>query len=286
MTLGIAVPFPGGSILCADSRIEANDGSSAPENEAALMSFTSGKRIFAITYAAKDPRAGKMLASEIATVACNAASRQDTVPGIKRVMGDWFRSYGVAQIPALQFLVASNSTDENPGRVLLCEPPSTVMETFGPCVVGAGARPINPWLRLLTPRFNQSFSIRSTVLRVTYLMYLARKHDPLAVGEETEMVVLSNRGSFTYIDRKELRQAEGVGEKVDALLLDMARQVLSAEAEQSPQTIAEEFLRGYFDVMEQNPQFYFPSLSYLDKSGSSGSGPVPVLAPLPTGTLG
>ena len=281
MTLGIAVPFPGGSILCADSRIEASDGSAA-EIDAALMSVTSGKRIFAITYAAKDPRAGKMLASEIASVACNAATRQDIVPGIKRVMGDWFRSYGVAQIPSLQFLVASNATDDNAGRVLLCEPPSTVMETFGPCVVGAGARQINPMLKLLTPRFNQSFSLRSTVLRMTYLNYLARKYDP-AIGEETEMIVLSNRGSFTYIDRRELKQAEGLGEKVDALLLDMARQVLSAEMEQNPQTIAEEFLRGYFNVMEQNPQVYFPSLSYLDKL-STTAGPVPV--PLSTGTLG
>jgi hypothetical protein len=285
MTLGIAVPFPGGSILCADSRIEANDGSSPAENDAALMSVTSGKRIFAITYAAKDPRAGKMLASEIASVACNAASRQDIVPGIKRVMGDWFRSYGVAQIPAMQFLVTSNSTDDNSGRILLCEPPSTVMETFGPCIVGAGARSINPMLKLLAPHYNQSFSLRSTVLRMTYLNYLARKYDP-TIGEETEMIVLSNRGSFTYIDRREIKQAEGLGEKVDILLLDIARQVLSAEMEQNPQTIAEEFLRGYFDVMEQNPQVYFPSLAWLDKatSAAAAAGPIPV--PMPTGTLG
>jgi hypothetical protein len=284
MTLGIAVPFPGGSILCADSRIAASDGASAAEDDAALMSVTSGKRIFAITYAAKDPRAGRMLASEIASVACNAASRLDIVPGIKRVMGDWFRSYGVAQIPSMQFLVASNSTDENAGRVLLCEPPSTVMETFGPCVVGGGAGNINPMLKLLTPRYNQSFSLRSTVLRMTYLNYLARKYDP-AIGEETEMIVLSNRGSFTYIDRRELLQAQALGEKVDALLLDMARQILCAEMEQNPQSIAEEFLRGYFDVMEQNPQVYFPSLAWLDKVTSMPvAGPVPV--PLPTGTLG
>jgi hypothetical protein len=284
MTLGIAVPFSGGSILCADSRIQANDGSSAAEDDAALMSVTSGKRIFAITYAAKDFRAGRMLASEIATVACNAASRLDIVPGIKRVMGDWFRSYGVAQIPSMQFLVVSNSTDDNPGRVLLCEPPSTVMETFGPCVVGAGAHSINPMLKILTPRYNQSFSLRSTVLRMTWLNYLARKYDP-AMGEETEMIVLSNRGSFTYIDRKELKQAEGLGEKVDALLLDVARLILSAEMEQNPQTIAEDFLRGYFDVMEQNPQVYFPSLAWLDKITSAApAGPIPV--PLPTGTSG
>jgi hypothetical protein len=284
MTLGIAVPFPGGSILCADSHGEAGDGSSAPENEAALMSVTSGKRIFAITWAAKDPRAARMLASEIATVACNSASRQDIVPGIKRVMGDWFRSYGVAQIPSLQFLVASNSSDENAGRILHCEPPSTVVETFGPSVVGLGSKPIHAMLKLLTPRQSQSFSLRSTVLRITYLMYLARRYDS-SVGEESEVIVLSNRGSLTYIDRRELKQAEGLGEKVDALLLDMARQVLSAEAEQSPQAIAEEFLRGYFDVMEQNPQIYFPSLSWLDKLNGA-PGPIPVRSPVPTGTLG
>ena len=285
MTLGIAVPFPGGSILCADSRLEANDGS-ATENEVALMSVTSGKRIFAITYAAKDPRAGRMLASDIATVACGAATRQDIVPGIKRVMGDWFRSYGMAQIPSLQFLVASNSTDDNAGRILLCEPPSTVMETFGPCVVGATAGPITPWLRMLAPRKSQGISLRSTVLRMTYLLYLARKYDT-AVGEETEMIVLSNRGSFSYIDRREIRQAEGLGEKVDGLLLDVARQVLTAEMEQNPQTIAEEFLHGYFDVMEQNPQVYFPSLAWLDKiNAGAAAGPIPVPVPLPTGTLG
>jgi hypothetical protein len=281
MNLGIAVPFPGGSILCADSRIEPDDVSSAGEDDAGLMSFTSGKRIFAITYAAKDPRAGKMLASEIANVACTSSSRQDIIPGIKRVMGDWFRSYGVAPIPALQFLLASNSTDDNPGRVLLCEPPSTVMETFGPSFVGNAARPITPMLKLVAPRFNQSFSIRSTVLRMTYLMYLARKYNHQSIGEETEMIVLSNRGSFSYIDSREISQAEGVGEKVDSLLIDMARLVLSTEAEQSPQAIAEEFLRGYFEVMEQNPQVYFPSLGYLDKPNI---GPIPVARP--TGTLG
>jgi hypothetical protein len=275
MTLGIAVPFPGGSILCADSRIEASDASSAGENDAALLSVTSGKRMFAITYAAADPRAGRMLASEIAGVACGAPTRQDVIPGIKRVMGDWFRSYGVAQVPPIQFLVASNSTEDNSGRVLLCEPPSTVVETGGACVVGAGSRPLTPWLKLLTPRLAESFSLRSTVLRLSYLNYLARRFEPHAIGEETEMIVLSNRGSFTYIDRRELKQAESIGEKVDALLLDMARQVLSAETEQNPQTIAEEFLRGYFDVMEHNPQVFFPSLSYLEKA-PSGPGPIPI----------
>jgi hypothetical protein len=273
MTLGIAVPFPGGSLLCADSRIEASDAASAADNDAALLSVTSGKRMFAITYAAADPRAGHMLASEIASVACSAPSRQDIIPGIKRVMGDWFRSYGVAPVPPIQFLVASNSTEDNSGRVLLCEPPSTVVETGGACVVGAGSRPLTPWLKLLTPRSGQSFSLRSTVLRLSYLTWLARKYEPHAIGEDTEMIVLSNRGSFTYIDRRELKQAEVVGEKVDALLLDMARQVLCAEPEQNPQTVAEEFLRGYFDVMEQNPQVFFPSLSYLEKTPT---GPVPI----------
>jgi hypothetical protein len=283
MTLGIAVPFPGGSILCADSRIEASDAASAGENEAALLSVTSGRNMFAITWAAIDPRAGRMLASEIAGVACSA-NRQDVIAGIKRVMGDWFRSYGVAQVPSLQFIVAGNSTGEDSGRVLLCEPPSTVVESGGPCVVGAGARSLTPWLKILTPRIGQSFSLRSTALRLTYLTYLARKFDPQSIGENTEMIVLSNRGSFAYIDRREIRQAETIGEKVDALLLDMARQVLTTEVEQNPQTIAEEFLRGYFDVMEQNPQVFFPSLSYLEKA-SAGPQPVPIDV-LPTGTHG
>lgn len=283
MTLGIAVPFPGGSILCADSRIEAGDAASAGDHEAALLSVTAGKRMFAITWAAEDPRAGRMLASEIAGVACSA-SHFDVVTGIKRVMGDWFRSYGVAQVPSLQFIVAGNASGEDTGRVLLCEPPSTVVETGGPYIVGTGARALTPWLKLLSPRPGQSFSLRSTALRLTYLTWLARRFDPKSMGEDTEMIVLSNRGSFAYIDRREIRQAETIGEKVDALLLDMARQVLTTEIEQNPQTIAEEFLRGYFDVMEQNPQVFFPSLGYLERS-PNGPQPVPIDA-IPTGTRG
>lgn len=284
MTVGLAVPFPGGSILCADSRVDAGGGPTPGDDSPALMSVTAGRRMFAITFAAQDPRAGAMLASEIATGACASPNRADVVPGIKRVMGDWFRSYGVAQVPSMQFLVASNSSDDTPGRVLLCEPPSTVVDTFGPCVIGSASRSVNTMLRLLTPDAGRNASLRSTVLRMTYLMHLARRSDSKAVGEDTEMIVLSNRGSFFYIDRAELQQAEGLGEKVDALLLDMARQVLSAEMEQNPQTIAEEFLRGYFEVMEQNPQVYFPSLSYLDKASSAG--PVPVPPPAHTGTHG
>lgn len=285
MTVGLAVPFPGGSILCADSRVDAGGSPTPGDDSPALMSVTAGRRMFAITFAAQDSRAGSMLASEIATVACASPNRADVVPGIKRVMGDWFRSYGVAQVPSMQFLIASNSSDDNAGRVLLCEPPSTVMDTFGPCVIGSASRSVNTMLRLLTPgAAHNNVSLRSTVLRMTYLMHLARRSDPKAVGEDTEMIVLSNRGSFFYVDRNELQQAEGLGEKVDALLLDMARQVLSAEMEQNPQTIAEEFLRGYFEVMEQNPQVYFPSLSYLDKA--SAAGPVPVPPPAHTGTHG
>ena len=283
MTVGLSVPFSGGSILSADSRVDAGGRTTPGDDSPALMSVTAGRRMFAITFAAQDPRAGAMLASEIATVACASPNRADVVPGIKRVMGDWFRSYGVAQVPAMQFLVASNSSDDNAGRVLLCEPPSTVMDTFGPCVIGSGSRSVSTMLRLLTPRAGDNTSLRSTVLRMTYLMHLARRSDPKSVGEDTEMVVLSNRGSFFYIDRAELQQAEGLGEKVDALLLDMARQVLSAEMEQNPQTIAEEFLRGYFEVMEQNPQVYFPSLSYLDRAAA---GPVPVPPQSHTGTHG
>lgn len=285
MTVGLAVPFAGGSILCADSRVDAGGRPNPGEDSPALMSVTAGRRMFAITFAAQDPRAGAMLASEIATVACASPNRADVVPGIKRVMGDWFRSYGVAQVPAMQFLVASNSSDDNAGRVLLCEPPSTVMDTFGPCVIGSASRSVSTMLRLLAPRAGGNSSLRSTVLRMTYLMHLARRSDPKSVGEDTEMVVLSNRGSFFYIDRAELQQAEGLGEKVDALLLDMARQILSAEMEQNPQTIAEEFLRGYFEVMEQNPQVYFPSLSYLDRAASA-AGPVPVPPQSHTGTHG
>ncbi|MFZ0631829.1 MAG: hypothetical protein WA399_12025 [Acidobacteriaceae bacterium] len=284
MTVGLAVPFPGGSILCADSRLDASGGPTPGDDSPALMSVTAGRRMFAITFAAQDPRAGSMLASEIATVACASPNRADVVPGIKRVMGDWFRSYGVAQVPSMQFLVASNSSDDNTGRVLLCEPPSTVMDTFGPCVIGSASRSVSSMLRLLTPGAGRNTSLRSTVLRMTYLMHLARRSDPKSVGEDTEMVVLSNRGSFFYIDRSEIQQAEGLGEKVDGLLLDMARQVLSAEPEENPQTIAEEFLRGYFEVMEQNPQVYFPSLGYLDRV--SAAGPVPVPPPAHTGTHG
>ncbi len=99
MTVGLAVPFPGGSILCADSRADATSTPTPGEDSPALMSVTAGRRMFAITFAAQDPRAGAMLASEIATVACSSPNRADVVPGIKRVMGDWFRSYGVAQVP-------------------------------------------------------------------------------------------------------------------------------------------------------------------------------------------
>lgn len=264
MTLGIAVPFPGGSILCADTRVDAGEGATAGEGNA-LVSVTSGKRMFAITCAGRDARAGHMLTSEIAAVACNAASLPDIVPGIKRVMGDWFRSYGVAPVPPVQFLVATNAAEDNAGRILLCEPPSTVTETYGPCVIGSGARQIHPWLNLVGPRYNQAFSFRSTALRISWLTHLARRYEGQSGGGDTEMIVLSNRGSFTYVDRKELKMAEALGDKVDALLLDTARQVLCAEGEQSPQAIAEEFLRSYFDVMEQNPQVLFPSLSYLEK---------------------
>ncbi len=284
MTVGLAVPFAGGSILCADSRVCAGGNPTSGDDSPALMSVTAGRRMFAITFAAQDPRAGTMLASEIATVACASPNRADVVPGIKRVMGDWFRSYGVAQVPSMQFLVASNSSDDTAGRVLLCEPPSTVVDTFGPCVIGSASRSVSTMLRLLAHREGQNSSLRSTVLRMTYLMHLARRSDPKSVGEDTEIIVLSNRGSFFYIDPAEIQQAEGLGEKVDALLLDMARQVLSAEPEENPQTIAEEFLRGYFEVMEQNPQVYFPSLSYLDKV--SAAGPVPVPPPVHTGTHG
>lgn len=260
MTLGIAVPFPGGSILCTDARAEAGEG---PGD--GVLCVSSGRRMVAITSATQDESAGKMLASAIAAVACGSTGRQDLVPGIKRVMGDWFRAYGAAPAPPVQFLVASNSPEENSGRILLCEPPNTVVESYGPCVIGSGARPLDSWLGLVAPSPHEEFSLRSTVLRITYLIHIARRYESQPVARDTEMIVLSRRGSISYVDRKELKIAESIGEKVDALLLDICRQVLCAEGDASPQSIAEEFLRGYFDVMEQNPQVLFPSLAYLER---------------------
>jgi len=263
MTIGIAATFPDGVILCSDTRITAWDGSTTSESKA-FMSVTATKRLFAVSYAGEDVNAAKMVAREIDQAACNADKWNDIGPTVKKIMGEWYRSYGHTSVPFLQFLLVGIDVENEYSAIYLCEPPNTVYLGSDPIVIGSGNRVVAPMLGLIATRAGKQLSLRTYLLRMAYLMHLAKEHAGSGIGGRTQVIILSTKGSFTFIDRDEMEQAEEVGKQVASLLEKLGKEILDAD-EKSDFSFLDELASECESAMQGCSKAEFLSLGLLDK---------------------
>lgn len=258
MTIAIGTLFYGGAIVCTDTRVVASDGATTTDSKL-FASIAPTKRLFLIAEAAEDAYAAKMLGGEISSAICDAKEPFHLGPEIKAVVGPWFNSYHHVQPPQIQFIVASVVVGAQDGQLYMCEPPSTVASGW-PIAIGKGARAVDPTISILRPMANENLDAKSTLLRLAYLMYLAKKDEASACGGETHAYAISTAGAFAPIDSKGMNKAEKLAEEVDSVLLSVVREVTGGPTKYPSQRVSDAFsalAKKYKDID-------FPSLKFLE----------------------
>jgi hypothetical protein len=270
MTIGIATPFSDGLILCSDTRIVAFDGATSTQSKQSISAFAS-KKLVAISYAADDVDAAKMLAQEIVSAVGDTQKPYEIIPAIKKIMGTWYRSYGKVTTlvpPRLEFLMTFVDVEEQTSSIYKCVPPSTVVSAWGPTMIGCGVTPVEPHLGLLTVKPGKPPilpTLKSALFRLAYLMYLSKRDAGQFVGGATEVIVVSNAGSFTFVSWEEMKRAQDLAEKTDALIGKFSMQILSGEDEESNE-LPDDISRKFAEIIKERDGLVFSSLVSLNRA--------------------
>lgn len=260
MTIAIGARFVGGVIISADTKVVASDGATTRDSKVSL-SVTRTKRMFAIADAAFDGYAAKMLAKEITSVVCNVKDENNLVTEIKTVMGDWYNSYKYQTPPSSQFILGCTFAGHDEGQLYFCEPPSTVLYCWEPIVIGQGARAVEPILSILSSQPKKILDVKSALLRLAYLMHVAKQQEGSACGGDTDTIVLSSKGAFTFVESKEMQEAETIAEEVHHALMASLGSILSTDSSSS----FTEFSDTFQKISEKFEHFEFKSLKYLER---------------------
>jgi hypothetical protein len=259
MTIAIGTCFDGGVIVCADTRVVATDGATTSDSKL-FASLSPKGRLFLIADAAEDANAAKMLGREISSAICDVENPYEPGPAIKAAMTTWHSSYHHFQPPNLQFLIASVVVGNKSGQVFLCEPPSTV--AFGwPIAIGRGARAVEPRISILGPYAGKSMDAKSALLRLGYLMFLAKRDEASACGGNTHTIVASVEGGIALIDDEEMEEAEKLAKEMDSALIKAIETLASCPQKNPAQKLSETF----HSITEKYEKAAFPSLKMLEK---------------------
>jgi hypothetical protein len=221
LTIAIGADYYGGIIVCADTKVVATDGATTADFKLAIGLGSQPKTVV-IANAAEDGHAATMLAEEIILAIGNVNMEQEEEWQIKKVMTAWHNSYGAQQAPNLQFIVGTVSG--NLDRILLCEPPATVLECH-PVAIGRGARAVESFLHIPDGLVPHSASMRATLLRLAFLMYRAKKDEGSACGGDTHTAVIPKGGMFFLVPKEEMAAAEKLAAEIDELMVNTARMI-------------------------------------------------------------
>src|SRR5207249_4710443 len=153
MSVGIGVRYSDGYIVCADSKVVLEDGSTKIGGK---VSSSEGAVTIAIANAStNDGNAGTTLAREITDDLRDiSGGSQNFVDTVKRRMRAWHAGYGSpgARPPDIKFILAAVGIGYH--GLYFCEPPQTVIEEFvDPIVVGAGAAVLDPLVPAMFPGY-------------------------------------------------------------------------------------------------------------------------------------
>jgi 20S proteasome alpha/beta subunit len=211
MTIAIGALFDGGAVVCADTKICASDGATTSGTKTSL-SITRTRRMYAIADACEDVYAAKMLRDKISDAISSAKTNIPIDGTIKKVMGPWYNSYRRVQPPQVQFLIAFTQIGWDGAALYYCEPPSTVA-SGGRIAIGKGSRAVDPLLNIFdTPR-NEKIDAKSALVKLAYLMYVAKRDEGSACGGETHAFVVAKDGGFALVTQDEMEEAERIAEK-------------------------------------------------------------------------
>lgn len=106
----------------------------------------------------------------------------------------------------------------------------------------------------------KNLDARSALLRLAYLMHLAKKDEGSACGGDTYTFVISTAGGLASIDREEIKEAEELAKKMDSILISAILNVVGGPREYPAQAVSDAFSA----IAEKYGQIDFPSLKMLE----------------------
>jgi len=262
MSIGIGVRYEGGFVVCADSKVVLEDGST--KIGAKLVTSQSWATITIANASTNDGNAGTALAHELLNdlADLNGGGPPAFEAAIKARMKAWYAGYGSpgARPPDMKFVIAMVAIGYR--GLYFCEPPQTVIRSYVDAVViGAGAAVVDP---LIPTILHTVFPLRSTLLRLGYLMYRAKK-DQALVGGPTDLVVMPFGFPLppgpTWADRDEMETLEVLGEFVDDIARECVFGLLSGESRDKHEAFLINFNQLFMEKSEMFSKIQFPSLS-------------------------
>jgi 20S proteasome alpha/beta subunit len=274
MTIGIATHYSDGLILCSDRKIVEPTGLTTTRTKQSLSAFSS-QHLFGVSFAGDDVAAAEMLSKDIVSAAGDVGRPQDFDRTIKATMREWFQSYGAVRPPTLQFIVAHVDVKNKRGEILRCEPPSTITRPTGLVTIGSGGDVVAHYSDLLFPLPSSPvryYSLRTALLRLAYLMKLANERDGAYVGGKTDVVIISEIGSFTFLEREEMARAEEFAVEADSVIHKMCSQILSDSSDAESEITADELSKAYAKLHGHREQLKF-STGPLNNSIWKNRGP-------------
>jgi 20S proteasome alpha/beta subunit len=259
MTIAIGARFEGGAAICADTKVLASDGATTDDSK--VFVAITARRLYAIADASEDAYAAKMLAWEISNAISSAEEPFSIGKTVRGVMQPWYNSYHHVQPPQVQFILTFTQQGWDGANVFYCEPPSTVTRR-SPLAIGKGSRAVEPALDVFwsLPR-QKHLDAKSALLKMAYLMHLAKRNEGSACGGETNAFVITANGSIALVEEKEMKEAEQVALELDSVIARGVRCLTSLASDE----FMKEFHESFDAVSESYRKLLFPSLNDLEK---------------------
>jgi 20S proteasome alpha/beta subunit len=231
MTIAIGAHCGEGVVVCADTKIVADDGVTTYGSKMAGIPM-SGRVAFCAANAASDARAATMIVHSIFGAWCKLKTgegNQSTFENlVKRLMTEWHSGYTQVSPPSLQFLLGAAFNGH--AWLYFCEPPNTVMHSNRPITIGSGGRAIDP---LLESVIGRGASLKQILMRIAYLMYKAKTDQAKDCGGDTDGYFVSKDGRLLMINREDMKAAEAAVPHIERIVDDVRLHLLSQEDQES-----------------------------------------------------
>ncbi|MGH9495998.1 MAG: hypothetical protein ACRD3B_13445 [Candidatus Sulfotelmatobacter sp.] len=262
MTIAIGAEMLGGIVIGADTKVVSNDGATTTGSKISLNASLKSKALLAIANAAEDGRAATMLAEEMVSAVLNASQDGRAVDrAIKKVMGTWHRSYGQTQPPVVEFLLAlSIQSPRSIFGLFYCQPPSTRMRCREPMAIGRGSRPVDPLLKTL---LRGELNPKSALLKLAYLMRVAKSEEGSACGDDTQAIIVTTQRTHAWINKNEMADAERLAEECRELIDQHRVTLLSAEKPEWIEPHKDDLFETFTVFLKKAEALEFPSLRFL-----------------------
>lgn len=270
MTIAVGQICTYGSIKCAlvasDSRVVATDLATTSGSKMHLsIGFDEGtiKSCSAIANASEDGRAATMLASDITSALADDDVKDipQALTEVKRVMTEWHSAYGSGRPPSMEFVLGIGGIGGHSG-LFYCSPPNTIAQHLGRFAIGQGSRVVDP---LLPPESGSDDlpSVEVAIVRAAYWIYRAKRDEGAYCGGCANIVVVSEKGGFAFIEKTESEAAEAIGGEIDDILQWCRYGVLGRKSPQEQEHILKTLNENYARTADKIRALEFSTLHGL-----------------------